>query len=86
MPILNAMLAGAIMASAWVICVFFVRFWKKTGDPLFACFAIAFLLLGVERVAIVFLPDDRRFIAYLIRLASFLFIIPGVWKMNNPGR
>lgn len=83
MALLNAMFAGAIMVSAWAISVFFLCFWRRTGDPLFSCFAIAFLLMGVERVAIMFLPGDRQFIAYLIRLPSFLFIIFGVWNKNR---
>lgn len=83
MTLLNAMLAGAIMVSAWAISVFFLRFWSKTGDHLFACFAVAFLLLGVEKVAIVFLSVDHQFVAYLIRLTSFLFIIFGVWNKNR---
>jgi Family of unknown function (DUF5985) len=83
MAILNAMLAGGIMVSAWAISVFFVRFWKKTGDRLFALFAIAFFLLGVERVVIVSLPTRHQFAAYSIRLCAFLLIILAVWHKNT---
>ena len=83
MAILNAMLAGGIMVSAWAISVFFMRFWRKTGDRLFVLFAIAFFLLGVERVVIVPLPAKHQFAAYLIRLCAFLLIILAVWQKNR---
>lgn len=52
MEMIKPMLAGAIMVSAWAIAVFFLRFWRKSSDRLFAFFAAAFLLLGIERVTI----------------------------------
>ncbi|HYG34460.1 MAG TPA: DUF5985 family protein, partial [Clostridia bacterium] len=48
----RAFLSGAIMLNAWAISLFFLRFWRNTGDRLFAFFASAFVLLGVERVSI----------------------------------
>ena len=83
MEIIKAMLAGGIMAVSWAIFVFFLRFWRKTGDRLFAFFAIAFLLLGIERVVIVSISAERQFIAYLLRLCAFLLIILAVVQKNK---
>ena len=83
MAILNAMFAGGIMVSAWAISVFFMRFWRKTGDRLFVLFAIAFFLMGVERVVIVSLPAKHQFAAYSIRLCAFLLIILAGWQKNR---
>ena len=85
MEALKAMLAGAIMVSAWAIFVFFVRFWRKTRDRLFALFASAFLLLGIERVSIVMLSGDMQSFSYLLRLCAFLLILFGILAKNRKG-
>ncbi|HZR21204.1 MAG TPA: DUF5985 family protein [Verrucomicrobiae bacterium] len=81
----KAMLAGAIMAVAWAILVFFLRFWRKTGDRLFVFFAAAFLLLGIERIIIVVLSSDHRSFGYLIRLFAFLLILFAILDKNRRG-
>jgi hypothetical protein len=80
---LKPMLAGAIMLNAWAIAVFFVRFWKKTHDPLFAWFAIAFVLLGAERISMSVFAGEVQFHVYLVRLAAFLLIIFAIWQKNR---
>lgn len=79
---LKSMLAGAIMLNAWAISLFFFRFWKKTRDPLFACFAASFLLLGLERVSFVAIPSLDSF-TYLIRLGAFVLILFAIWQKNQ---
>jgi hypothetical protein len=79
----KAMLAGAIMVCAWAIALFFLRFWKKTRDRLFALFAPAFLLLGIERVVIVSITGETRPFVYLIRLTAFLLILWAIWDKNR---
>ena len=83
---LKPLLAGGIMVAAWAIFVFFVRFWRKTRDALFLWFAIAFLLLGVERVAIFVVGRSASFLVYLIRLTAFLLIMAAVWDKNRRGK
>jgi hypothetical protein len=85
MEALKAMLVGATMVSAWAIFVFFVRFWRKTRDRLFAFFASGFLLLGIERVSIVILSGDLQFFAYFLRLCAFLLILFGILDKNRKG-
>jgi hypothetical protein len=79
----KTMLAGAIMLNAWAISVFFIRFWRKTRDRLFAWFALAFILLGVERVLIIMSSGEAYFHVYLVRLVAFLLIIFAVWDKNR---
>jgi hypothetical protein len=85
MLILKSMLDGGILVGAWAICVFFFRFWRKTHDPLFAYFAAAFLLLGIERIAIVGLSSETQAFAYIIRLFSFGLIILAIVLKNRRG-
>jgi Family of unknown function (DUF5985) len=43
---------GAIAMASTVVALFFLRFWRDTGDRLFAMFALAFFLLGSTRVGL----------------------------------
>lgn len=86
MDTLKAMLAGAIMLNVWAIALFFLRFWKKSHDRLFAWFAFAFLLLGVERVVLSIYPGEQFFKVYFIRLLAFIFIIYAIWDKNRSPR
>ncbi len=80
---LQSMLAGAIMLNAWAIALFFLRFWKKTRDPLFGWFALAFLLLGTERVTMAVCSLGTHSLVYLIRLCAFLIIFWAIWDKNR---
>jgi len=73
-------LSGAFVAIAIAIAVFFWRFWRRSRDRLFALLALAFVLLGLERTILVFMPALRegRHYLYLIRLAAFALIIVGI--------
>ena len=86
MTTLKSMLAGAIMVSAWAIAVFFFRFWRKSGDPLFGFFSAAFLLLGIERVSIVYVFVENHGLVYLIRFCAFLLIIFAIVDKNRRGK
>lgn len=79
---MKAMITGAIMLNAWAIAVFFWRLWKRTGDKLFWHFAAAFLLLGIERVPLVFQTDGHPNYVYLIRLCAFVLIAAGIVGKN----
>jgi hypothetical protein len=82
MSTLNAFLAGATMVNAWVVSMFFLRFWQKTREPLFSFFAWAFFLLGMERISVAVFSHEVLPWAYLIRLAAFLLILTGILTKN----
>jgi hypothetical protein len=63
--------------------LFFLRFWTKTRDLLFAAFTAAFWLLAANQalVAIIDAPREERSWIYLLRVAAFALIIAAVaWK------
>lgn len=66
-------LSGAAMMGAFVSGLFFLRFWRKTQDRLFLIFAISFLLMGLERMALALRENDgeNNVMLYFMRLASF---------------
>ncbi len=80
---LEHIFSGAIITAAIVIAMFFRRFQKQTADPLFGYFALAFVLLGIERVCVEAWPSNPRSLVYLIRLASFFLIAFAIVEKNR---
>ena len=82
---LNVFLAGAISMACLTIALFFLRFWRRTGDRLFLAFAVAFGLLMVERVILVTVTASYEFApyVYLVRLVAFAVIIGAVLDKNR---
>lgn len=80
--------AGFIGAAFLVCALFFLRFWRKTGDGLFMAFAIAFALLSLQQFLTTFLglPEEDRSWIYLLRLAAFLIVIFGILRKNMQKR
>lgn len=81
-------LSGSIFLLSWVIALFFLKFWTKTQDKLFAYFSLAFAILGVERLALAFLhvSDERQPLIYILRLIAFSAIILAIVQKNREGR
>jgi hypothetical protein len=76
---------GAVVMACLAAGLFFLRFWRKTRDRLFLIFAVAFWLLAVQRLALVFsrnmVEDDTGL--YLVRLFAFLLILGAIVDKNR---
>jgi hypothetical protein len=81
---LISFLSGAIVMGFLVAGLFFLRFWKRTSDGLFAAFALAFWLLGLTQALLAFssVPLEERSWLYLLRLAAFVLILLAIWRKN----
>lgn len=81
-------LSGAITMGFVVAGLFFLRFWKKTGEGLFVPFALAFWLLGLVQALLTFsnIPVEERSWLYLLRLAAFLLILVSIAVKNRNSR
>jgi hypothetical protein len=84
-PILTAFLSGAITLGFLAAALFFLRFWRRTRDRLFAAFAMAFTLLALNQALIIFvdIPVEERSWLYLLRLAAFAIILAEIWARNR---
>ena len=82
---LEPFLSGAVTMGFVVAGLFFLRFWKRTGDGLFMAFALAFWLLSLNQalLALTDIPVEERSPLYLIRLAAFGLIIASIWMKNR---
>jgi hypothetical protein len=76
---------GVISMGCGIAGLFFLRFWRETRDRFFVFFAVAFLALAAERVALVAVAVDEsmRHYFYVLRLFAFLLIIIGIADKNR---
>ncbi|HEX7446971.1 MAG TPA: DUF5985 family protein [Pirellulales bacterium] len=71
-----------------VVALFFVRFWRSTGDRLFLIFSVAFFLMGCIRVALGcatefgIKPDEHSAYLYGLRLLAFMLIVAAIVDKN----
>ena len=79
---------GLITMGYAVAGLFFLRFWSRTREGLFAAFAAAFWLLALNQalVAISAIPREEQTWFYLLRLAAFLIIIGAIVGKNLRAR
>lgn len=82
---IEGFLLGVIVTSSLAAGVFFLRFWRDTRDSLFLAFGVAFLIEGLNRIAVLFLsnPSEGTPAIYLVRLVAFLIILAGIINKNR---
>ena len=78
------LLSGALLLSYAIAGVHFLRFWKRTGDRLFAHFAIAFWLFALNQLAssIPVVVDETSGYEYLLQVLGFIVIIAAIIDKN----
>ena len=83
-----AFLSGVVTMGFATATLFFLRFWRRTGDGLFLSFAAAFFLLSLMQalLALTDIPVEERSLLYLIRLAAFVLIIVAIWNKNQSAK
>ena len=81
---MSEFLQGATMLASLAVALFFLRFWRRTGDRFFAVFAAAFGVFAVNRLLLVVLAEDSeaRTWVYALRAATFLMIAAAIVDKN----
>ena len=81
-------LSGALAMGYGVAALFFTRFWRQSHDRLFLLFAIAFALLGVQRLALSLATssDGETIQYYVMRLVAYAIILVAIADKNRQGR
>jgi hypothetical protein len=76
--------SGLITMGFVIAGVFFLRFWFRTRDRLFAMFAAAFWLLALNQalVALSGLAREEQTWFYLLRVAAFALILVAIGMKN----
>jgi hypothetical protein len=83
-PIIDIML-GAIVMGDLIVALFFLEFWKVTGDRFFVFFAASFAAGAVSRVIIdpSLPPFGMEPLGYVVRLLSYLIIVVAIVDKNR---
>jgi hypothetical protein len=76
--------AGLITMGYLIAGLFFLRFWRRTGDGFFLAFCLAFWLfaLNTALVSLANLSREETSWFYLLRLAGFGLIIAAILVKN----
>ena len=81
---MTSILFAISAAFAFVVTVFFARFWRSTKDRFFALFAIAFALLTIHWLVLATpLVAEHTVYHYLLRLLAFMLILVAVIDKNR---
>jgi len=83
-PLILGFFGGALTLGFLVAAAFFLKFWRRSRDPLFLTFAVAFVLLAANQAApVIFnIPREDQSTVYLLRLAGFALIILAILRKN----
>lgn len=77
-------LGGVLTMGYFVLGVFFLKFWRRTHDPLFRMFAWAFWLMAVNGFAVSVSNGYELDVvwSYMLRLLAFVLIIIAIVRKN----
>jgi peptidoglycan/LPS O-acetylase OafA/YrhL len=83
-PILVAFTGGILTAGYLALALFFAQFWRRSRDPLFATFSVAFVLMAANQaLPIIYdVAEENRAAFYLLRLFAFGLIIVAILRKN----
>lgn len=83
--LLNEYVSGALTMGYLAAGLFFLRFWKKTHDRLFAFFALAFWILAGQRLALTITAQtsEGHLFLYVVRLLAFILILVAIIDKNR---
>ena len=81
---LATFLLGVIATSSITASIFFFKFWKRSRDPLFLSFGVAFLIEGMNRTVSLFAArlNEASPWMYIVRLTAFLIILGAILRKN----
>lgn len=77
-------LSGAVTFAYVLAGLFFLRFWRRTGDMLFVAFAVAFGLMAANQVGFSLYGSQAESAGwiYLLRVAAYVLIIIAIVGKN----
>ena len=80
------LITGAICMGSLVIALFFLRFWRDSGDRFFLYFAASFFIEGLHRLysAVNDAGGEDSPLHYLIRLLAYGLILWAILEKNLP--
>jgi O-antigen ligase len=89
MRVTMVLFLGGMLAMGYLIAgIFFLRYWRRTRERLFASFAIALFILAVQRALLAanfaIIEDNTWY--YGLRLLAFVIILWAIVDKNRAER
>jgi len=77
-------LSGALTFAYFVAAIHFLRFWRRTADPLFGIFAVAFWLFSLNQLtsSLPLVSNETNGYEYVLRAAGFILILVAIVHRN----
>lgn len=77
-------MSGAVTVGYLVAAGFFLRYWRKSGDRLFAAFSGAFVLFALNQLAAAafVVVVEPASLVYALRVLGFVIIIAAIVDKN----
>lgn len=78
-------ISGLLLAFDAVAGLFFLKFWAASRDRLFAMFAVAFWILGIQRLILAITRSvfEDQALFYSLRLLAFVIIAVAIIDKNR---
>jgi hypothetical protein len=85
---MSNVILGAIAMASLTAAMFFLKFWRDTGDRFFALFSLAFALDAATRLALGLSDVSAEYepLFYLARLLTFILILVAIIDKNRANR
>ena len=82
------MLSGALAVASLLAALYFLRFWRHTGDRFFLYFALSFALEGLNRIALGMASEasEDHPLFYGVRIVAYGLIVLAIWQKNRARR
>jgi len=83
---MHSFMLGLLTMASAVAALFFLRYWSRTRDRLFAFFALAFAVLAVNWTSHLGIRPELEpsaYRIYLVRLIVFAIIVVGIIDKNR---
>jgi hypothetical protein len=79
---------GALAMGCLVVALFFLRFWARTRERLFAFFSLSFATLALNWVGLIVTEpaSEARHWVYFVRLFAFVVLAAGILDQNRRRR
>lgn len=82
---MNGFLLGATSLAYACVGLFFLRYWRRSGDRLFVMFAIAFGVLAANRIAFAVYAGhaESQTLLYVVRFIAFACVLVAIVDKNR---
>lgn len=83
---MNQLLLGGVAVACAIAGLFFLRYWRSSGDRFFLFLMLSFLIEAGNRVDMALRGawSEDLPVHYLVRLVSYGLILVAIWDKNRP--